>query len=107
MPGYYPQHRRTVYASFPFFRPFDIVVNIIGFMPLGFLCALVLRRTSLAGTARVILVVGFGIALSVALEFLQAYLPTRTSGIADVVSNSLGMIPGYILCLVLYKKMSR
>jgi hypothetical protein len=80
----------------PFWREFTLsnsylgaaVKNIIGFVPLGFcfyayLTALGIKR---AGLATVLL----GTAVSVTIEVLQAYLPTRDSGTTDIFTNTLG-----------------
>ena len=97
VPQHYRPYRRLVLGSFGGFRPYDVLVNIVGFVPLGFLVSLLLRRSPLTATVSLILVVSSGLLLSFAMEFLQTYLPTRTPGIADIVSNSAGMIPGYFL----------
>ncbi len=74
----------------------DIVENIIGFMPLGFvLCGFLLvgRRGLTAFFTTALLCSGF----SLTLELLQIFLPTRDSSMMDVISNSLGGIVGALI----------
>jgi len=80
----------------PFWKEFSltrsylsaILKNILGFVPLGFcfysyLKALRVRR---AGLTTIIL----GGIVSVTIEVLQGYLPTRDSGTTDIITNTLG-----------------
>src|SRR5437879_12092941 len=69
------------FLTAPFPRPipvFDVVANIIGYMPLGFLAVLAVYPWLRRGYA-----LGFGLACSVLFSFtlawLQLYLPPRPS----------------------------
>jgi VanZ like protein/concanavalin A-like lectin/glucanase superfamily protein len=75
----------------------DIVVNILGFMPLGFLlCAyLSLLRKSDHATLKTMVLCAL---ISLIIETLQAFLPTRTSGLTDVITNSIGGLFGALVC---------
>jgi len=71
----------------------DIVENVIGFMPLGFLlCAYlsIVRKWDRA----IWKTMGLCVALSLFIEIVQAFLPTRTSGLTDVITNGTGGLLG-------------
>ncbi len=106
VPNHVGPNRRAVLEPFNDFRLYDIVFNIVGFIPLGFLVSLLIRRSPRNPAIQLILVVSSGLTLSLAMEILQTYLPTRSPAMADVVSNSVGMIPGYVLCKVFYEHSS-
>jgi VanZ family protein len=76
----------------------DVAVNVIGFIPFGF-CFYALLWTTREGkngsTAFRIVLLSAGISL--AIELLQAYLPSRDSSLTDVVSNTLGSYVGVSL----------
>jgi hypothetical protein len=81
----------------PFWREFGMtwsywgaaLKNIVGFIPLGFcFCARlsVARRVKHVTLTAVVL----GALVSLTIEILQAYLPTRDSGMTDIITNTLG-----------------
>ncbi len=75
----------------------DILINIIGFVPLGFFTTLAFRPASPRNRWGLPVAMIAGFVVSTAMELLQAYLPTRSSSMNDVLSNTAGMIPGYYL----------
>jgi VanZ family protein len=76
----------------------DVVVNVLGFLPFGFSFIAWLRNhDSLKRKPLVFLVAAFGLCISLAIELLQTYLPTRTSSLTDVFSNLSGTILGAYL----------
>lgn len=75
----------------------NVLINIGGFVPLGFFfCAYFssVRRLDRAVLATVVL----GGVVSLVIEVLQAFLPTRDSGMTDIITNTLGSALGAILC---------
>ena len=73
----------------------SILINVIGFIPFGYawygyLSLSLPRRKSMMAVATIIL----GGALSFSVEVLQAFLPTRTSGVADIITNTAGTALG-------------
>jgi hypothetical protein len=77
----------------------DVLINIAGFVPLGFFGFAYL--SSIFFTKRPALVtILLGFLLSLTVEILQAYVPTRDSGLTDVVTNTVGSAAGIALCCV-------
>jgi VanZ like family/Concanavalin A-like lectin/glucanases superfamily len=76
----------------------DIVINIGGFVPFGFLCFACLRRYRERRRA-IILTVLAGAAMSVTIEVLQYIVPSRSSDMIDLVTNTLGTYLGVLLFL--------
>ena len=72
---------------------FDVAVNTLGYAPLGFLLALIVLRRSNTGTALALAVIG-GALLSLCMETLQSYLPSRIPSNADWALNSIGTALG-------------
>src|ERR1019366_3552233 len=63
----------------------DIVVNVAGFIPVGFVfMAYFSSVRNLQRSALVVIIVGF--VLSFIIEALQYFLPTRDSGMTDLVT---------------------
>lgn len=72
---------------------FDVAVNTLGYAPLGFLLALIVLRRSNTGAALALAVMG-GALLSLCMETLQSYLPSRIPSNADWALNSIGTALG-------------
>lgn len=76
----------------------DIAVNILGFAPFGFILSAWLQQTkNLTASRAYLFSVLLGACISLTIEMLQAYLPTRDSSLMDVFSNILGTATGVFL----------
>lgn len=76
----------------------DLTVNVFGLVPLGFCFAALLAW--LKGRPRSLLYAALlGFLTSLTIEILQAFMPTRFSGMTDLVSNTLGAALGAWLYL--------
>ena len=73
----------------------DLMVNVLGFIPVGlFFAAYLFRHPNRKRLAVYVIVVLVGMGLSLFIELAQAWLPTRDSSFSDVVSNTVGTILG-------------
>ncbi|MGA2551885.1 MAG: VanZ family protein [Burkholderiaceae bacterium] len=75
---------------------FDMVVNVLGYLPLGLLGVFVLYP-KIRGWASVGIVTVGAAALSAALEATQTYLPTRVASKVDLATNIAGALVGAVL----------
>jgi VanZ family protein len=74
----------------------NVLINIAGFVPLGLIWSAYLSsvpRMRCAAAATVML----GFTVSFTIEILQASLPTRYSGMTDIITNTLGTCIGVAL----------
>ena len=75
----------------------DVGINIGGFIPLGFFSRAyfsAIRKIKRATW----LTITLGFSVSLTIEVLQAYLPTRDSGMTDLITNTFGTALGAVLC---------
>lgn len=83
----------------PYWTGFDVWVNVIGYLPLGFLLALAWLRSGHRWLAWL-----FGLLapalLSLLLEGLQSYLPQRVPSRLDLLLNAVGGAAGALLALL-------
>ena len=69
----------------------DVVLNLIGFIPFAFiLCATLIRVGGAFDKHAVLMTIAFCFSVSLALEILQAWMPSRSSSMLDLVLNTLG-----------------
>lgn len=78
----------------------DIVINVAGFIPFGFfVCAFAASR----GGARLPRLLSSALAsaclVSITIEIVQSWIPSRTSSMTDVVTNTLGAAIGALVWL--------
>jgi VanZ family protein len=81
-----------------FVTAFDVAANLIGYVPYGFLCVLALHPR-LQGTRALGVGALSGTLLSLCMEALQTYLPTRFASNLDVLCNLGGTLAGSALAL--------
>lgn len=74
-------------------RPFDILLNALAYLPLGFSLALAYGKRSSPGLAGLLSLV-VATLLSLALETLQNYLPARVASKEDWLLNTAGAALG-------------
>ena len=94
-PGFMRAPWREYHPTWDYWQ--DVGVNIAGFVPLGlcFFAYLSLTRAiRYPGTTAV----AIGLFTSLTIEILQAFLPTRSSGLTDVITNTLGTAIGVMIC---------
>jgi VanZ family protein len=71
---------------------FDIVANVLAYVPLGLFVALLPARA--APAFRAVVAMLCGIVLSSAMETAQWFLPTRGAGVTDLAANAAGALVG-------------
>lgn len=81
---------------------FDVAVNVLGYMPLGFLWALSALRSGRSRYAIVLAVLVAGV-LSLAMESVQSFLPNRVPSNVDLALNVVGACLGALMAWVLEK----
>lgn len=80
----------------------DIVLNLAGFIPLGFIFAATFVR---AGSKHSILItVALCFTLSLFIEIIQAWLPSRSSSQMDLICNTTGSVIGIFMAHWVLKK---
>lgn len=81
-------------AGWPrYYTGFDLVINVIAYLPLGFLWATVLTRRLPAPSAFAVAACG-GACLSLGIETAQNYLPSRVPSNLDLAANACGAVLG-------------
>jgi VanZ family protein len=78
---------------------FDVMVNIVGYMPLGVLLVLALHPLVRGIWAVLAAAVG-GVLVSGTMEAVQNYLPSRVPSNLDLLTNSGGCLAGAVLGLL-------
>lgn len=73
---------------------FDVVLNILGFLPFGILCSYVVRQPVRIAWTTTIVIIGVAAIFSAALEFGQTLLPERSASAFDVAANVVGTALG-------------
>jgi glycopeptide antibiotics resistance protein len=76
----------TIFGSI---KLFDILINIIMFMPVGFLITSLLKSRLFNSKKTIIITTITGFILSATIEFSQLFLP-RTTSVIDLLTNTIG-----------------
>ena len=77
----------------------DVVINLMGFIPLGFFFAATLLK--LGGIYRRhyrLIAICLGFMISLFIEILQMWIPSRSSEMRDLLMNTLGAFLGTMIC---------
>jgi len=104
---YIPDRYLEVHQSF-LKRPWDeyypgwgywknVLINVAGFVPLGFVLCGYMALSLRVQRAALLAILAGGL-LSLTVETIQAFLPTRDSGMTDIITNTLGTALGFALC---------
>lgn len=89
-----------VVAPLPkYWTGFDVLSNVLGYAPLGFLLALSALRTQ--RRRAIALAAGSAALLSLLMEGLQTYLPSRVPSNVDFVLNANGALAGAVAAALL------
>jgi len=89
-----------------YFSRSDSFTNLIIYLPLGFFVAtLVCRRYSLF--IAIIVSTTLGGSLSFVLEYIQSFIPTRVSSLADVALNAVGAFCGALIAMAVLSEKFR
>jgi glycopeptide antibiotics resistance protein len=75
----------------------DALLNLVVFVPLGWLLGRGLRSLTASRATRRLSVTAFCAVLSLTVETVQYFLPTRYSSAIDVLTNTLGSFLGVTL----------
>jgi hypothetical protein len=102
LPALYCNIQRTwlqsPYGAFEFHWGYvqDILINVGGFVPFGIALSAFLASTGRVRKVGAWAAIG-GFIVSLTIEVLQVYLPTRNSDLTDVLTNTLGACIGAVL----------
>lgn len=89
-----------------YWTAFDLAINVVAYLPLGFLLALALRRRlGRIGGALAAALLGAG--LSCLLEGVQSWLPARVPSNVDLACNGGGAAIGAALALLFGERVAR
>jgi hypothetical protein len=75
----------------------NVCLNVAGFVPMGFFFTAYFSLVRPIRQNRVAVIV-MGLAVSLTIEIGQYFLPTRDSGINDLITNTFGTAIGVFLC---------
>ena len=80
----------------------DIIINFAGFIPLGFV--LIATFVKVGGSLKkygILITLVSGLTISLVIEILQAWIPSRSSDFLDLLLNTLGTLLGVMSYILL------
>lgn len=80
----------------------DVIINFVGFIPLGFLFYLLPFGRS--GFVKILAAVLTGFMLSFGIEAAQVFIPTRFSHLSDLLLNTIGAGTGAVAAFLLERR---
>jgi VanZ family protein len=94
-------HQKFLERPWDEFRPnrsyaADVAINVVGFVPLGFFFCVYVKSRRLNRRPELTSIL-LGAGTSLLIEVLQAFLPTRSSGMTDLITNTVGTTLGVYL----------
>lgn len=81
----------------------DVLINILGFIPFGFFLSAHLKNKLLSHFSAYFITIIAGGIISLSIELIQVYLPTRSSSLTDLICNVFGTILGIVLSRYIYR----
>jgi concanavalin A-like lectin/glucanase superfamily protein/VanZ like protein len=99
-PTFLNSPRRDYSGSWGYWQ--DVVVNVAGFIPLG--ACFAAYFSNIGWKFPLTSAIGFGLFISLLIEGLQVFLPTRNSSLTDLMTNTAGTIAGVITYRSLAKR---
>jgi VanZ family protein len=83
------------------------LINVLGFIPFGFLGVLWLRQrwSGLIGGVAVLVLLARS-AMSFEIEIAQVCMPTRNSSLLDLINNVTGTVFGVIVACLVVNRLS-
>jgi VanZ family protein len=79
----------------PKWTRFDVIVNVLAYVPFGVFVALMPRRAS--PMLRTCVALAAAVTLSFSMETLQMFLPSRAASLVDLLANSSGALAGGLI----------
>jgi len=100
-PRYFILHPRFVASVAHDYQPTveyweDVAVNVLGFVPLGFVWMIYFSQVRPLNHP-VAITVALGLFISLTIEVSQVFFPTRSSGVTDLITNTAGTTLGVVI----------
>ncbi|MDM7987070.1 MAG: VanZ family protein [Smithella sp.] len=83
---------------------YDIIINILGFIPLGMLILAFFISRNKTGYFYYAVTIVIGVTASLTIELTQAFMPARSSSTTDLLCNALGTAVGVLLCHIIFRR---